>query len=74
MSGHRTRQGERTAMDEWVGRFATRDEIAVEYARLLANGPAWPWATLNLAIVDRWSMSGLRYIKEKAWKLAGGSR
>jgi hypothetical protein len=37
MSGHRTRQGERTAMDEWVGLFATRDEIAVEYARLLAN-------------------------------------
>ena len=70
MSGHRTRQGERTAMDEWVGRFATRDEIAVEYARLLANGPEWPWETLNLAIVDRWSMSGLRYIKEKAWKLA----
>lgn len=60
---------EQTAMDEWVALFASRDELAVEYARLLRdNGPAWPtWPTLNLAIIDRWSESGLSYIKRKAW-------
>jgi hypothetical protein len=59
-------------MDEWVALFASRDEIAFEYARLLRhNGTEWKtWPTLNLAIIDRWSQSGLEYIKRKAWKLA----
>lgn len=63
---------ERTAMDKWVGLFASRDEIAVEYARLLRfEGTGWKsWPTLNLAIIDRWSPSGLEYVKRKAWKLA----
>jgi hypothetical protein len=26
-------------------------------------------ATVNRAILDRWSMAALKYIKEKAWKL-----
>ncbi len=58
-------------MDEWVFLFASRDEIAVEYAHLyLANGPLWKtWPTLNLAIMDRWSPSGLEYVKRKAWKI-----
>jgi hypothetical protein len=31
----------------------------------------WPgWRELNEAILRRWSPAGLRYIKEKAWKLA----
>ncbi len=67
---------ELTAMDRWVFLFASRDEMAVEYADLLRrNGPDWPsWATLNLAIVDRWSEAGLRYIKTRAWKLAEQSQ
>lgn len=67
---------ETTAMDSWVALFASRDELAVEYARLLRDHPySWPtWPTLNLAIADRWSESGLRYIKRKAWKLAEASR
>lgn len=65
-----------TAMDRWVALFASRDEMAVEYARLLAaNGPTWKsWPTLNLAIIDRWSQSGLAYIKRKAWRAVGGDQ
>ena len=66
---------EQTAMDRWVGQFATRDEIAVEYGKLLRSGVTSEvtWAVLNLAIIDRWSESGLRYIKAKAWSQAGRS-
>lgn len=57
-------------MDEWVSLFASRDELAVEYAKLLRDHPAtWAgWPTLNLAIIDRWSESGLAYIKREAWR------
>lgn len=62
--------GEQTAMDKWVARFATRDELAIEYGALLRrNGPSWNgWLALNLAIMDRWSQSGLDYIKKRAWQ------
>lgn len=51
----------------------TRDDVAVEYATALrAYGPSGGWADINKEILDRWSMAGLRYIKEKAWRLAHG--
>lgn len=58
--------------DEWLLLFANRNEVAQEYAELLvANGPTWPgWKQINDAISRRWSMAGLRYIKERAWKIA----
>lgn len=57
--------------DEWVSLYANRDELAEEYAALLrTNGATWPgWEMLNRAIIRRWSMAALRYIKDKAWKL-----
>lgn len=63
---------ERTAIDEWVALFASRDELAVEYARLLIERePNWGvWPLLNVAILERWSLSGLAYVKRKAWALA----
>ena len=50
----------------------TRDEVAVEYVSLIrANGTTWTgYAEINKAIMRRWSMAALRYIKEKAWRLA----
>ena len=49
----------------------TRDDVAVEYATALrAYGPQDGWGAINQAILDRWSMAALRYIKEKAWNLA----
>lgn len=61
-----------TAMDEWVALFASRDELAREYARLLTSRGVddGMWPVLNLAIMDRWSRGGLVYIKRKAWALA----
>jgi hypothetical protein len=59
--------------DEWLTLYASRDEVARSYAVLLTSEwPAdWPgWRELNEAILRRWSPAGLRYIKEKAWKLA----
>lgn len=48
-----------------------RNDIAVFYANLLqfvpAISPAWP--EINNAINERWSLSGLEYIKTKAWKI-----
>jgi hypothetical protein len=45
--------------------------MATEYERLLRQrGAEWKgWPTLNLAIIDRWSESGLQYVKRRAWKL-----
>jgi hypothetical protein len=56
-------------MDRWVSTFANRDAMARSYRLLLETKDAdWTgWAVLNLAIIDRWSLSGLRYIKTKAW-------
>lgn len=58
-------------LDAIADHRCTRDDVAVEYATALrAYGPNGDWAGINGAILGRWSMSGLRYIKEKAWKLA----
>ncbi len=57
-------------MDEWVALFASRDELAVEYALLLKLCPSLPkWPSMNHAIVDRWSVAALIYIKRKARRL-----
>jgi len=63
------------AMDEWVALFASRDEMADEYASCLRMmSPEWDrWPDINAAILRRWSPAGLRYIKQKAWAVAGGA-
>ncbi len=54
-----------------MGLFASRDEFAWAYMLLLSeHDETWVgWPALNVAIMDRWSRSGLAYIKAKAWKL-----
>ena len=47
----------------------TRKDIAVVYAAALWQSAPVEWAAVNLAIKERWSMSGLKYIKELAWDL-----
>lgn len=56
----------------------TRATIASAYADLLE---AWSQelgavdvSALNHAIIARWSMSGLKWIKQRAWKLAYQAR
>jgi hypothetical protein len=58
--------------DEWLTLFANRNEVADEYARMLRlHGVEWGgYRFVNEAILRRWSPAGLRYIKERAWKIA----
>ena len=48
-----------------------RNDIAVFYANLMRFLPAISpaWASVNNAILQRWSGYGLEYIKAKAWKI-----
>lgn len=47
----------------------TRDGVAQTYAMALVS--SWPtdWKKANAAIIERWSSSGLEYVKNKAWKI-----
>jgi hypothetical protein len=47
-----------------------RDDVALTYAFGLRDTPdEIDWSKVNHAIIDRWSMAALKYIKERAWKL-----
>jgi hypothetical protein len=48
----------------------TRRDVAADYAASLVYGKREDWATINMAIIERWSPSGLKWIKREAWKLA----
>lgn len=50
----------------------TRDDVAITYAFGLRQPDDVDWPTVNHAILDRWSPYALRYIKEKAWRIASG--
>lgn len=49
-----------------------RDEMALCYSDLLEGMIAVDWPLLNGAIIERWSRSGLDYIKREAWKHLNG--
>jgi len=46
----------------------TRDNMAYVYAGLISI-KNYPFDRLNKIIINKWSKSGLNYIKEKAWKI-----
>lgn len=49
----------------------TRDGVALTYSYLLqTKGTNWNYREVNQLILKRWSPAALRYIKEKAWRLA----
>jgi hypothetical protein len=45
-----------------------REDVALTYAFALRQGGV-DWPTVNKAIVARWSLSALKWIKTRAWKL-----
>ena len=47
----------------------TRDDVALSYAFALRQADECDFSAINHAILDRWSMAALRYIKAKAWRL-----
>lgn len=59
----------------WIGRLAkcrTRMDAAKLYAKAIKEYPSgigYPWVGLNGAIMDRWNLAALHYIKDRAWKI-----
>jgi hypothetical protein len=51
-----------------------RRDVAQTYAFALRSHARVNWLLVNGAIIDRWSVSGLRYIKDAAWKQQQPSR
>lgn len=48
----------------------TRNDVVPIYVSILENGISRDQiARINQLIMDRWSIPGLMYIKDKAWKI-----
>ena len=56
-----------------LGEIATksmkRNDIALSYALCMVSSEPVDWAVVNKAIIERWSVAGLTYIKERAWRI-----
>jgi hypothetical protein len=68
-----------TILAEIADRRLTRDDVAMTYAFCIRQSGPWgndeiDYAVINEAIMERWSLSALKYIKEKAWRIAEGRR
>lgn len=61
-----------TLLTEIADKRMKRNNVATTYALALRSSGPTDWATVNRAIMQRWSISGLRYIKERAWRIARG--
>jgi hypothetical protein len=60
------------ALQEIADPRMKRGDVALTYAFCLRQGETDRIAEVNRAIMDRWSMAALRYIKGQAWKRAQG--
>lgn len=58
-----------TLLSEIKLRESTRKDIAITYAMALLSDEQKKWSVINQAIIDRWSLSGLKFVKRHAWKL-----
>lgn len=55
---------------EIADRSLTRDDVALTYAFCIRQSgeDEIDFPTINAAILERWSMAALRYIKREAWE------
>jgi len=64
---------EPTILREIANPKMKRADIAATYAFLIRDmldrGYQPAWTTINEAIMERWSLSGLKWIKNRAWRL-----
>lgn len=60
---------ENTLLQEIQNKSITRKSLALTYAMALCSSERVNFGRVNMAIVERWSVSGLIYIKKQAWKL-----
>jgi hypothetical protein len=51
----------------------TREDVALSYALAIRSGGDLDWRLINQAIIDRWSLSALKWIKEYAWRKVRGA-
>lgn len=56
-----------TLLDEIARKGTTRNDVAKTYALAIRSSDRTNWARVNQAIIDRWSMHALKFIKERAW-------
>ena len=54
----------------FVGLHRTRADMALSYAYLLTHQAGIDWTEINMGIINRWSLSGLRWIKARAWDMS----
>jgi aminopeptidase N len=59
----------RVLLDEIDEKKITRDKLALTYAMAICSSDNTDWKQVNAAIIKRWSLSTLEYIKQKAWKM-----
>ena len=63
---------ERIILQEIEDKRIYRNSISLTYAFALRADENIDWTKINQAILKRWSMAGLKYIKERAWKIFEG--
>lgn len=56
-----------TLLQEIHNKKFKRDNIVMTYALALMSTDTTDWKRVNTAIINRWSLSALEYIKNKAW-------
>ena len=63
---------QRVILEEIANKKFTRNSVALTYAFCLRQREEVDFGIVNRAILERWSRSGLEYIKKKAWNLVEG--
>ncbi len=58
---------ENTLLQEIADKQFKRKDVAITYRLAMASSEKVDWSRVNRAIMARWSVSGLTYIKELAW-------
>ena len=59
----------RVLLEEIADKRFKQRNIAQTYALALRSSYNTDWATVNKAIIERWSLSGLERIKNWAWDM-----
>jgi len=59
---------EATILNEISHKECKRNDIALTYYFCLVSSEKINWGRINRSIMERWSRSGLNYIKTEAWK------
>ena len=60
---------EKTIIEEIGKKQFKRNNVAISYALCIVSLEKVNWTKVNNLIIERWSISGLEYIKKKAWKI-----